>query len=122
MWGFRPPCARAEQQAYDDVLLAQDLQISILETVGVLGIGLGAINTSWAAAVSGRRNTAWKVLTAKPEKSLGGSWRDNPFGVTSLPDGSVCVADAGKGRLQIFSKVQGAAPRLAPSRRFGGGC
>ena len=53
-WGFRPPCARAEQQAYDDVLLAQDLQISILETVGVLGIGLGAINTSWAAAVLGR--------------------------------------------------------------------
>ena len=62
VWGFRPPCARAEQQAYDDVLLAQDLQISILETVGVLGIGLGAINTSWAAAVSGRRKLAWKVL------------------------------------------------------------
>ena len=71
MWGFRPPCARAEQQAYDDVLLSQDLQISILETVGVLGIGLGAINTSWAAAVSGRRKTAWKVLTAEPEKRHG---------------------------------------------------
>ena len=29
-WGFRPPCARAEQQAYDDVLLAEDLQGALL--------------------------------------------------------------------------------------------
>ena len=116
-WGFRPPCARAEQQAYDDVLLAQDLQISILETVGVLGIGLGAINTSWAAAVSGRRKTAWKALTAEPEKSFGGKGGapgqlNDPQGVASLPDGAVCVADTFKSRLQIFSKEQGAAPRV----------
>ena len=50
-WGFRPPCARAEQQAYDDVLLAQDLQISLVDSVGVAGIGLGAINKSWSVAV-----------------------------------------------------------------------
>ena len=71
-WGFRPPCARAEQQAYDDVLLAEDLQISILDSVGVHGIGLGAINKSWSVALVGRRKKAWKVLTPEPEKSFGG--------------------------------------------------
>ena len=71
-WGFRPPCARAEQQAYDDVLLAQDLQISILETVGVLGIGLGAINKSWSVIVAGRRKKTWKILAREPAKSFGG--------------------------------------------------
>jgi hypothetical protein len=48
-WGFRPPSARADQEDYDDVLLSQDLQASLLDTVGLLGIGLGAICKSWAA-------------------------------------------------------------------------
>ena len=130
-WGSRPPCARAEQQAYDDVLLAQDLQISILDSVGVLGIGLGAVNTSWAAAVSGRRKKAWQVLTAEPDKSFGGEGGapgqlDMSQDVAALPDGAVCVADTFNNRLQIFSKEQGAA-RVISSRgmqpgQFGGGC
>ena len=108
-WGFRPPCARAEQQAYDDVLLSPDLQISILETVGLLGIGLGAINTSWSVAVAGRRNTAWKVLTHEPEKSFGGCGAGD--GVAALPEGGVCVTDLNKNRLRIFLKDVTAAPR-----------
>ena len=57
-WGFRPPSARAEQEDYDDVLLNTDLQAALLDTVGLNGIGLGAICKSWAAAVAGRR---WRL-------------------------------------------------------------
>ena len=85
VWGFRPPCARAEQQAYDDVLLAQDLQISILETVGVLGIGLGAINKSWSVVVAGRRQKTWRVLKREPEKSIGEGQMTCPSSLAVLP-------------------------------------
>ena len=63
-WGFRPASARAAQQDYDDVLLSQDLQAILLDTVGLNGIGLGAICKSWAAVVAGRRAKEWNVLKA----------------------------------------------------------
>jgi hypothetical protein len=117
-WGFRPPCARAEQQAYDAVLLV--LQEALLDTVGVLGIRLGAINKAWAEAVSGRRTKLWRVLKREAEKDLGvigakSGQLDRPFGVSALPEGTVCVADSNNHRLQIVSKEQGATPRVIGS-------
>jgi len=90
-WGFRPPSARAAQQDYDDVLLSQDLQAVLLDTVGLNGIGLGAICKSWAAVVAGRREK-WDVLTHEPEKNISPWQLCCPQDVTLLP-GAVCVAD-----------------------------
>ena len=52
-----------------------------------------------------------------PEKDFGGFGRapgqfEMAYDVASLPEGAVCVADAANHRLQIFSKEQGAAPRV----------
>ena len=112
--GARPACLPPAQQTSDDVLLNPDLQISLLDNVGVHGIGLGAINQSWSVAVRERRKTVWKVLQREPEKDVGTKpgQLDRPFAVAALPEGAVCVSDSGSHRLQIFSKVQGAAPRV----------
>ena len=95
-WGFRPPSARAAQQDYDDVLLSQDLQAALLDTVGLNGIGLGAICKSWAAVVAGRRAKEWNVLTHEPEKSIRGEALDGPLDVASVP-GGVCSWEAFRG-------------------------
>ena len=121
-WGFRPASARAAQQDYDDVLLSQDLQPILLDTVGLHGIGLGAICKSWAAVVAGRRAKEWNVLTLEPAKGIGAPDQfDHPLDVTSLPDGGLCVADTFNHELKIFSKEQGAAPRVIGNRGMGSG-
>ena len=117
-WGFRDACPPPSKETSDAVLLV--LQEALLDTVGVLGIRLGAINIAWAEAVSGRRKKVWRVLKREPEKDLGGQGRAQgqlwyPHDVTSLPEGAVCVADTFNHRLQIFSKEQGAAPRIIGS-------
>ena len=71
-WDDRDPSRAPSQETIDAVLLAQDLQILLLDTVGVLGAGLGGINWSWAAVVKGRREKEWKILKHEPEKSFGG--------------------------------------------------
>jgi len=117
-----PPCARAEQQAYDDVLLSQDLQTAILDTVGLhgLGLGLAAICISWRTAVEGWR-TVWRVLKRDSLTCIGVDWLDCPNDVALLPEGAVCVADCGAHRLLIFSKDMTAAPRVVGSRGKGAG-
>jgi DNA-binding beta-propeller fold protein YncE len=118
----------AQQRLYEEVLLAQDLQACLLDSVGVLGCGLGAINRSWAMAINARRK-AWRVLDSDLRTSFGGGGispgRLNiPRDIALLPAGSsvqsglmlpvgagVCVADANNHRLQIFSKT-GVAKRL----------
>ena len=122
-WGFRSPSARAAQQDYDDVLLSQDLQAALLDTVGLNGIGLGAICKSWAAVVAGRGAKEWNVLKYAPEKCFGQGLKyypylstlSYPYGMASLPGGALCVTDAHNHRLQIFPKDQGAAPRVIGS-------
>ena len=71
--------------------------------------------------VAGRRQKTWRVLKRAPEKDFGGYGAAPgrlmyPLDVASLPDGAVCVADTWNRRLQIFSKEQGAAPRVIGSK------
>ncbi len=106
-WGFRPPSANAAQQDYDDVLLSQDLQAALLDTVGLNGIGLGAICKSWAAVVAHRRAT-WPVLKLEHRRIMGGAGSDPgqfeyPMDIAALPADAVCVADSGNDRLKIYS-------------------
>ena len=104
------------QRVFDNVMLAQDLQGAILDTVGLLGIGFGGINRSWCAVVKGRRGQ-WKVLDCASLTSFGGKGRapgsfQYARDVTALPQGGIAVADADNDRLQIFSKDVSAGPRV----------
>jgi hypothetical protein len=115
-WGERPASARAPEHVYEAVFLVRELQESLLDSVGLLGIGLGGINRSWRAAVKGRR-TMWAVLEREPAKDLGSEGTapgqlKGPFDVAALPEGALCVADSVNHRLHIFSKARGAAPRF----------
>ena len=119
-WGDRPRGPPAEQELLEAVLLNPDYQSTILDALGLTGTHLAGVNSSWRAAVAGRR-AVWTVLEAEPEKSFGGEGSAPgqfhcPMGVASLPEGAVCVADSMNHRLQIFSKEQGAAPRVIGGR------
>ena len=86
-WGFRDASPPPSKETSDAVLLV--LQEALLDTVGVLGIRLGAINIAWAEAVSGRRKKVWCVLKHELEKSFGGKGRapgqlDWPAGVAAV--------------------------------------
>ena len=106
-WGFRDASPPPSKETSDAVLLV--LQEALLDTVGVLGIRLGAINIAWAEAVAGRRKKVWRVLKREPEKDFGKIGTTpgqlfKPHGVCSVPEGGVCVADdtssASKERLE----------------------
>ena len=103
---------------YKEVLQAPDLQSTILDTIGLHGVGLRGINRAWRAAVE-ERLEAWRVL--RHVRSFGSSGDasgqlDRASDVTALPDGSVCVADTVNNRLQIFSRDFSEAPRCVGRR------
>ena len=95
-------------------VLPPTLIVGVLVSIR-LGVCSTQLNAYETAAVG---STAILGTTLAGVSLLGASLLglDFPLGVASLPEGAVCVADAFNHRLQIFSKEQGAAPRVIGSR------
>ena len=100
------PAQADVQTVFDGVMLAEDLQVAILNMLGLHGLYLAVINHSWRTTVAMQR-AVWRMLERRSLILGGGSNRraaGEPLSVASLPCGGVCVVDSKIGCLQIFRR------------------
>ena len=108
--GASRACAPPPSSLYDDVLLSPDYLTFIMDalhrTCGLRAARVASTCKAWRDGLA-LRQEAWKVLQVERRIGTHGSASGQfsmPSDVTLLPCGSVCVADSGNSRLQIFGE------------------